>query len=177
MKKFLLPILLVIITTTAFTFVKTTITRSAITFKIKNMGIGTGGSVSGLQADVNFNPADPSSSTIEASVDAVSINTDNSSRDEHLRSEDYFDAARYPKITLKSVSFKHNSGNNYTGQFNLTIKGKTKQVEIPFTYTQTGNAAAFKGSVKLNRLDYGVGSSSMILANEVTVNIEAGVVN
>jgi polyisoprenoid-binding protein YceI len=177
MKKFLLPILLVIITTTAFTFVHTTITRSAITFKVKNMGIGTGGSVSGLQADVNFNAADPSSSTIEASVDASSINTDNSSRDEHLKSEDYFDVAHYPKITLKSVSFKHNSGNNYTGQFNLTIKGKTKPVEIPFTYTQTGNAAAFKGSFKLNRLDYGIGSSSMILANEVTVTIDAGVVN
>jgi polyisoprenoid-binding protein YceI len=176
MKKFFLPILLVIITTTAFTFVNTTVTRSAITFKIKNMGIGTGGSVSSLQADVNFNPADPSSSTIEASVDAGSINTDNSSRDEHLRSEDYFDVARYPKITLKSVSFKHISGNSYTGQFNLTIKGKTKPVEIPFTYTQTGNTAVFKGSFKLNRLDYGVGSSSMILANEVTV-IDAGVVN
>jgi len=175
MKKILLPILLVIITTTAFTFVNTTVTRSAITFKVKNMGIGTGGSVGGLQADVNFNPADPSSSTIEASVDANSINTDNSSRDEHLRSEDYFDVARYPKITLKSVSFKHTSGNNYTGQFNLTIKGKTKSVEIPFTYTQTGNTSAFKGSFKLNRLDYGIGSSSMILANEVTVTVDAGV--
>jgi polyisoprenoid-binding protein YceI len=177
MKKFLLPILLITLATTAFTYVNSTITRSVITFKTRNMGIGVNGSIGGLQADVHFNPTDPATSTIEASVDVNSINTDNSSRDEHLRSEDYFDMAHYPKITLKSVSFKHNSGNNYTGQFNLTIKGKTKPVEIPFTYAQTGNTAAFKGSFKLNRLDYGVGSSSMILANEVTVNIDAGVVN
>lgn len=175
MKKFLLPILLIILTTTAFTYINSTVTRSIITFKTRNMGIGVDGAIGGLQANVNFNPSDPAASAIEASVDANSINTDNSSRDEHLRSEDYFDVAHYPKITLKSVSFKHSNGNNYTGQFNLTIKGKTKPVEIPFTYTQTGNTSAFKGSFKLNRLDYGIGGSSMILANEVTVSIDAGV--
>jgi polyisoprenoid-binding protein YceI len=175
MKKLLLPILLIIITTTAFTFVNKTVTRSAITFKTRNMGIGVNGSISGLQADAHFNPADPALGTIEAYVDANSINTDNSGRDEHLKREDYFDAAHYPKITLKSVSLKHKSGDNYTGQFNLTIKGKTKLVDIPFTFTQTGNTSAFKGSFKLNRLDYGVGSSSMILSNEVTVNIDAEV--
>ncbi|MDB4921191.1 YceI family protein [Mucilaginibacter sp.] len=175
MKKFLLPILLIIITTTAFTYINSTITRSVITFKTRNMGIGVDGTISGLQADVHFNPSDPATSTIDASVDANSINTDNSSRDEHLRGEDYFDVAHYPKITLKSVSFKHKNGDNYTGQFNLNIKGKSKLVDIPFTYTQTGNTSSFKGSFKLNRLDYGIGSSSLVLADEVTVNIDAGV--
>ena len=175
MKKFLLPILLIVITTTAFTYINSSITRSAITFKTRNMGIGVDGAISGLQADVRFNPADLATSVIDASVDANSINTDNSSRDEHLRGEDYFDATHYPKITLKSVSFKHKSGNNYTGQFNLTIKGKSKLVDIPFTSTQSGNNTTFKGSFKLNRLDYGVGSSSLVLADEVTVNIDAGV--
>ncbi len=139
------------------------------------MGIGVDGTIGGLQADVHFNPADVTNSTIEASVDANTINTDNSSRDEHLRSEDFFDVAHYPKLILKSVSFKHGNGNNYTGRFNLTIKGKTKLVEIPFTYTQSNNTGAFKGSFKLNRRDYGVGSSSLVLADEVTVNIDAAV--
>jgi polyisoprenoid-binding protein YceI len=175
MKKNLLPILLIIIITSAFTSVNSTVTRSAITFKTKNMGIGVEGTVGGLQADVHFNPADPASSTIEASVDASSINTGNSGRDEHLHDEDFFDAARYPRITLKSISFKHRSGDSYTGRFNLTIKGKTKEVEIPFTFSQTSAASIFKGSFKINRLDYGVGSSSLVLADEVTVNIDAGV--
>lgn len=174
MKKFLLPILLIVITATAFTY-NGTVTRSAISFKTKNMGIGVNGTVGGLQADVHFNPANPASSTIEASVEAATVNTDNSSRDEHLHGEDFFDVAHYAKITLKSVSIKHRSGNNYIGQFNLTIKGKTKLIDIPFTCTQTGNSTVFKSSFKINRLDYGVGTSSLVLADEVTVNIDAEV--
>src|ERR1700761_2167940 len=119
MKKFLLPIFLIIVSSTAFRYLNSTVTRSAITFKTKNMGIGVSGTIGGLQANVHFNAADLATSTIEASVDASTINTDNSSRDEHLHGEAFFDVAHYPKITLKSVSIKHRSGNNYTGQFNL----------------------------------------------------------
>lgn len=172
MKKFLLPILLVILAITAFTGANSTVARSAISFKIKNMGIGTNGTVAGLQADVHFNPEDPASGTMEASVDANSINTDNTSRDEHLKEAEYFDVAHYPKITLKSISFKRKNGNNYTGLFNLTIKDKTRQVEIPFSYSQKENTSTFKGAFKLNRLNYGVGGNSLILSDEVTVMID-----
>ncbi|MGZ3871718.1 MAG: YceI family protein [Mucilaginibacter sp.] len=173
MKKFLLPILLVILAITAFTRTNSTVASSAISFKIKNMGISTNGTVGGLQADVNFNPADPASGTMEASVDANSINTDNTGRDEHLKEAAYFDVAHYPKITLKSISFKRKGGNNYTGLFNLTIKDKTRQVEIPFSYSQKENTSTFKGTFKLNRLNYGVGGTSLILSDEVTVVIDA----
>jgi polyisoprenoid-binding protein YceI len=173
MKKFIAPLLIIMIACASFTLVKSMVTRSVIALKIKNMGIGVDGAISGLQADIQFSPTNLASSTIEASVDANTINTDNSSRDDHLKGEDFFDVAHYPKITIKSVSFKHKSGNNYTGQFNLTIKGKTKLIEIPFTYTEKGTTGVFKGSFKLNRLDFGVGDSSLILSNDVTVNIDA----
>lgn len=146
--------------------------RSAVTFEIKNLGIGTGGSINGILTEIHFTPSNLNSSIIEASVDVNTINTDNSSRDEHLRSEDFFDVSHYPKIVLKSVAFKHKSGNNYLGTFTLTIKGKSKQIEIPFTYLEKENAIEFKGSFKINRLDFGVGSKSMILSDEVTVNID-----
>jgi len=175
MKKILLPILLILITASAFTISNSTVIRSVITFKTKNMGIGVNGTIGGLQADVHFNAADPTASTVEASVDASTISTGNSSRDEHLHGEDFFDVAHYPRITLKSISFKHRSGDNYTGQFNLTIKGKTKKVEFPFSVTQTASGSAFKGSFKINRLDYGVGSTSLVLSDEVTVTIDAEV--
>ena len=175
MKKFVLPLFIIMITSAGYSFVKSKVTRSAITFKTKNMGIGVDGTMAGLQADVQFNAANLSSSTIGASVDANTINTDNSSRDDHLKGEDFFDVSHYPKITIKSVSFKHKSGNNYTGQFNLTIKGKTKLIEIPFTFSEKDNTQAFKGSFKLNRLDFGIGDGSMILSDEVTVNIDAEV--
>jgi len=151
---------------------QTPVTRSAITFEIKNLGINTGGSIGGLVTKVNFTPSNLTASGIEASVDVNTINTDNSSRDEHLRSADFFDVARYPKISLKSVAFKHKSGNNYTGTFILTIKDKSKQIEMPFTFSDKENAIEFKGTFKINRLDFGVGGESMILSNDVTVNID-----
>jgi polyisoprenoid-binding protein YceI len=173
MKKFVCFLVLIIVACAAFTPAKNSVTHSAITFQTRNMGIGVGGSIGGLQAELKFNATNLAASTIEASVDANTINTDNSSRDDHLKGEDFFDVAHYPRISLKSVSFKHKNGNNNTGQFNLTMKGKTKLVEIPFSYTEKGNTSAFKGSFKLNRLDFGVGDGSLILADEVTVNIDA----
>ncbi len=137
------------------------------------MGIGVTGTLGGLQLESKFNPADLASSSINASVETNTINSDNSSRDEHLHKEEFFDVAHYPKITLKSISFTHKSGNNYVGQFNLTIKDKTKQVEIPFTYTDKGSSASFNGAFKINRLDYGVGGNSLILSNDVNITIVA----
>lgn len=148
------------------------IKHTSITFEIKNLGITTTGAIGGLQTKVHFNPSDLNSSMVEASVDVNTINTGNSSRDEHLRSEDFFDAARFDKISLKSISFKHKSGDNYNGRFVLTMKGRSKQVDIPFTFLDRNNVISFKAAFKLNRLDFGVGSKSMILSDEVTVNID-----
>jgi polyisoprenoid-binding protein YceI len=171
MKKIYTAIILAILVSNSFAQVKSTVTKSEITFKIKNLGINCNGNFSGLQANIQFKPADLATSTIEASVDAASVNTDNGSRDKHLKSEDYFDVATYPKITLKSVSFKHKSGNNYTGNFNVTIRDKTKLIEVPFTYTETGNTAVFNGSFKITRTDFGIGGKNLILSNEATVTV------
>ena len=136
------------------------------------MGISVGGTITGLQAEIHFNPVQLTSSTVTAAVDANTINTDNDSRDEHLKEQDFFDVAHYPKISLKSISFKHKSGNNYSGQFDLTIKGKTKTIEMPFSFSEMGKSVILKGSFKINRLDFGVGDTSLILSNDVTINIE-----
>ena len=151
---------------------KHTITKSAVTFQIKNLGINVGGSFSGLNADINFDPEHPESGSIEASVQANTVNTDNETRDHHLKSDAFFDADKYPEIKMKSVSIKHNSGSNYTGIFNLTIKDKTNQVQVPFTYTENSNDGEFKGTFKIKRTDYGVGGRSMVMANDVTISID-----
>jgi len=175
MKKILPLIIAIILVNASFVLAQNTIVHSAISFKIKNLGINTNGTIGGLQAKVKFSPADVASGTLEASVDVNTINTDNSMRDEHLRKEEFFDPAHYPKITLKSVSFKQKGGNNYSGIFDLTIKGKTKQVEIPFTYIDKGSSITFNGIFKLNRLDFGIGGSSLVMSNEVTVTVDAEV--
>ena len=173
MKKFFAAIILFTVASTGFSFAQTAVSHSVISFKIKNLGINTNGTIGGLQADVHFNPADLATSTLTATVDVATLNTDNNSRDEHLKSEDFFDLAKYPKISLKSVSFKHKSGDSYIGTFNLTIKDKTKQLDIPFTYVDKGSALAFNSAFKINRRDFGVGGSSLILSDEVNITIEA----
>jgi len=173
MKKFALTLINITIVFAGFAMAQSTVTKSSVTFQVRNLGISVTGNVSGLKADIQFNPGNLAIASIDASVDANTISTDNSSRDEHLKEAEFFDPAHYPRIIMKSVSFKHRSGSNYTGFFNLTIKNKTKLVEVPFVFMQKGSAMTFKGSFKINRLDFGVGDSSLILSNEVTVDIEA----
>ncbi|WDF55032.1 YceI family protein [Mucilaginibacter sp. KACC 22063] len=171
MKKYIL-ITLMLAATVAFAQVKQTVTRSSVKYQIKNMGINTDGVFGEVAADIRFDDAHLNTSSIDASIDAASINSENNMRDNHLKSNDYFDVQKYPKITMKSVSFKRKSAGNYTGVFNVTIKDKTKSIEVPFTYTEKGEAAVFKGSFKINRQDFGVGGKSLMLSNEATITIE-----
>src|SRR3954470_3244731 len=97
---------------------KVVILKNSIKFQLKNLGINTGGSINGLTATMVFNPENLAASSIEAVLDVNSINTDNDLRDSHLRGEEYFDIAKYPTITMKSVSIKHKGGDKYIGQFN-----------------------------------------------------------
>jgi polyisoprenoid-binding protein YceI len=168
MKNIFAAIALLIISTTAFSQTKS-ISNTKVSFEIKNLGIKTGGTIGGVQGTIAFDPAALTTSKIEATADVNTINTDNSMRDEHLKKDDYFDVAKYPTISMSSVSLKKKSGNNFTGQFNITIKGKTKLVDVPFTYTDN----AFKGSFKINRKDFAIGGNSMTMGDEVTINFEA----
>jgi len=173
MKKILFPLLSFILLGAAFAQAQNTVSHSAISFKFKNLGVYATGTIGGLQATVHFNPANMAQATIDASVDVATINTDNSLRDDHLKSDEFLDVARYAKILIKSVAIVHKSGDKYTGQFNLTIKNKTKLVQIPFTYSTKGDLQTFNGSLKINRLDYGIGGSSLTLSDEITISIEA----
>lgn len=170
-KKYLFILLLFLVNCT-FAQVKQTVTKSTVKFEIKNMGFNTSGTIGGVQAAIVFDPAKAEAGSIEASAEVATLNTDNDLRDEHLRSDSFFDAVKFPKITIKSVSLKHKSGNNYTGQFSVTIKDKTKILEMPFTYTENGSSATFNGILKLKRADFGLGSSSMVLSDDVKVTIE-----
>lgn len=147
------------------------ITTSSVEFKIKNFGVTVDGSLSGLETSLNFAPSNLSKSYIKASVKVNTIKTGIGARDTHLKSDDYFDADKYPNITLESTKFSKLGDNKYSGFFKLTIKNVTKEVSFPFTYTPTKTGGTFSGTFTLNRLDYGVGESSLTLGDIVTVNI------
>ncbi|MEO7212111.1 YceI family protein [Mucilaginibacter sp.] len=172
MRKAFFAIALLIISVTAFGQVKNNVTKSSITFKIKNLGINTGGKIGVMQANVSFDPAKLASSKIDAVADMTTITTDNEMRDNHIKNENYFDVVKYPKITMSSVSFTRKNTDNYIGKFNITIKDKTKVIDVPFSYITNATTAYLNGSFKISRADFGIGGSTMTLADEATINVE-----
>ncbi len=99
---------------------------------------------------------------IDFEVEVSSISTDNDQRDGHLKSEDFFYAEKYPKITFKSTAFEKTGGNNYVLRGNLTMRGVTRPVTLTVKYGGQvvdgyGNTrAGFKVTGTLNRMDYGI---------------------
>ena len=144
---------------------------SFVNFGIKNFGLTVNGSFKNIKGTISFNPANLKASAFNITVDAATVNTDNSSRDSHLKKEEYFDVTRYPKISFSSDKIDKTTTGTYivTGRF--IIKGITKTVAIPFTATPQNNGYLFSGKIQLNRRDYKVGSSSMILSDNLLLSL------
>lgn len=146
--------------------------ESSVRFSLKNFGFKTGGSLDAPEGDIVFNPDDLTKSSFRVTIKAGSINTDNESRDEHLKEETYFDVKNYPLIRFVSSSVKEtDKKGSYQTLGILTVKNKSKEITMPFTVEKNGNGWTFSGSFKINRRDYDVGGSST-LSDEVTVDIK-----
>ncbi|MEM9933154.1 MAG: YceI family protein [Bacteroidota bacterium] len=139
--------------------------QAQIGFTIKNAGFTVDGKMTDLKGNISFNSADMSSSKISLSVAVNTIDTGNKTRDKHLRAEDYFDVETYPRITFTSTGISK-AANGYLVKGRFQIKETTKEVEIPFTFSQN----VFKGEFSINRVDYGVGKKSWILDKTVTIS-------
>ena len=136
---------------------------SAVQFKIKNLGFSVNGSFSGLGGNIQFDPAHPDQSSFDVSVDAASVNTDNSMRDEHLRKENYFDVKTWPRIRFQSTKIlASNKADAFIVSGKLTIKNTTKEISFPFSATASQTGFVFKGSFRINRKDFQIGGSSTI---------------
>lgn len=105
---------------------------------------------------------DFSDAKAQVSIDVNSINTGNEKRDAHLRSPDFFDAEKYPKITFVSKRIEKVGKNRYKLVGDLTMKGVTKEIELDVEYRGTvtdpwGNErAGFKVTGEVNRMDFGI---------------------
>jgi polyisoprenoid-binding protein YceI len=131
------------------------------------------GKVTSVKPDADFTDA-----KVEFSVDAASINTDDEKRDGHLKSADFFDVEKFPKITFVSTSMKPGKvKGTYTLVGNLTMHGVTKAV----TLTAIGASKivkdpygmeryAFKVTGSLNRKDFGLGWNAALEAGGVAVS-------
>jgi polyisoprenoid-binding protein YceI len=140
--------------------------KSKLIFHIKNFGIKTSGVFTALQGQIRFDPEKPAAASFDVSVNAASVNTDNNLRDEHLRSESYFDVKKYPIIRFVSSAV---TAGRKKGEWQLsgklTIKDVTKEISFPFSASPSGNGYLFKGQFSINRKDFHIGGSSPISDN------------
>lgn len=146
--------------------------ESKVTFKIKNFGFNVNGSFAGPTGRIVFDPSALKDAAMDVTIDANSIDTDNNSRDNHLRKQEYFDVANYPRIRFVSTRVAASSKPGTLIVFGrLTIKKTTKDVQIPFSFIKNKTGYTYKGELKLNRRDYEVGGNSTISDN-LTISID-----
>ena len=133
-----------------------------------------------FDAKITTNGADFSDAQVEMTAETGSINTDNEKRDGHLKSGDFFDAAKFPTVTFKSTSFKK-TGSAYKVMGDLTMHGVTKPVELVVTCRTGTNpmskkeVAGFKIAGRITRSEFGIGTSmpSAMLSEEVEITANA----
>jgi polyisoprenoid-binding protein YceI len=148
--------------------------KSSVSFNIKNFGRKVDGTLTGMKADIKFDENHPEKSSFSASIPVNTINTGIRKRDKDLMSDHYFAADKFPTIDFKSKSATKTSS-GYVTKGDLTIKGVTREIEIPFTFKNMGDHGEFLGTLSLDRLDYGVGGKTKILGDDVEIQIKADV--
>src|SRR5580704_6171639 len=105
--------------------------HSGAAFKVRHMMIAhVKGEFTRISGTVNFDEANPFNSTIEVTIDVASIHTREEKRDEHLRSADFFDAAKYPNITFVSKGIAAAGKDTYEVAGDLTMHGVTDQISF-----------------------------------------------
>ena len=139
-----------------------------VVFHVSNAGLDVEGTVAGIEADIKFQKNKPNKSLFTATATSATIQTGIKLRDKHLKKPDYFDSEKYPAIKIVSKQIIK-SKDGFESLSSITIKGVTKDITIPFTFSQTNSKAEFKGSFSLNRLDFGIGEKSIILSDTVEV--------
>ena len=150
--------------------------HSEVQFKVKHLVISTvSGFFKSFEGSVETDGEDFDDASIEFSIDIDSIDTNQSQRDEHLKSPEFFDAATYPHIKFKSTSFKKTSDDEYALKGDLTIKGVTKPVSLDVEFG--GSTADFYGNTKagfeitgkINRKEFGLTWDGVTEAGSVVV--------
>lgn len=151
--------------------------HSEITFKVKHLMItNVTGSFTKFDAAMESSAADFSDAKISFEADIDSISTNNEQRDGHLKSDDFFAADTFPKLSFTSTSFNKLSDSEYLLKGNLTIRGNSKPVELAVEYGGTVTdpygqvKAGFEIGGKISRKEFGLTWSATTEAGGVVVS-------
>jgi polyisoprenoid-binding protein YceI len=162
--------------------------HTQVEFSAKHLGMMTvRGNFNEVSATGNLDPEHPERSTVEATINTVSIRTHNEQRDKDLRSSNFLEIEKYPTMTFKSTKIEHVGGDKYKVTGDLTIKGTTKTITLnavkygEFNDPQMGHRIGYAAETQINRKDFGMNFEAMldgrfVVSNEIQINIEGELV-
>jgi polyisoprenoid-binding protein YceI len=158
--------------------------HGSLKFSVVHMMVSdVDGSFKSFDATIKSKKEDFSDAVVELNADISSISTDNEQRDGHLKSADFFDAAKFPKLNFKSVTFTKVADKKYKVVGNLTMHGVTRSTTLEATMKGMTEhpmmkkmVAGFKVSGTIKRSDFGIGASTptAVVSDEVEIvsNVE-----
>lgn len=143
---------------------------SDVTFQATSRLMNADGRFHRLSGEVVADPKDFRSAKVSLSIEAASIDTGIGMRDNHLRSEDFFDVKQFPTITFESARVE-GAGGRVTVVGRLTIHGVTREVAVPVDVNVTDTALMASGELVVNRRDFGLSYQSFLnpIGNDVRV--------
>lgn len=178
MKKYLLTFLVALISLGSFAQEWVLDKAHAnVSFSIVHLKISeVDGKFETFDAKVTSAKEDFTDAVFEFTGDIASINTGNKFRDNDLRSDNYFDAEKFPAMTFKSTSISHLGGTKYKLTGNMTIKGVTKPITLDAVIrgpieVRGSKKIGIKADGVINRIDFGVGKSGPVLDDEVVFKV------
>jgi len=159
--------------------------HSSASFSVSHMVVGTArGRIGGIAGTVTFSPKNITKAKVDVTLDAKTVNTDDEKRDAHLRSADFFDVEKHPKIRFVSKAVKKAKGGKWDIVGDLTMRGVTKEVVLTGTVSDVVKSpwgklvVAVSAATKINRHDFGVSWSKkldaggLVVGDEVTISLE-----
>jgi polyisoprenoid-binding protein YceI len=151
--------------------------HTGVKFTVTHMMISeVEGSFKSFNGTMLSSKPDFTDAQIDFTVDVASISTDNEMRDKHLKSDDFFNAEKFPVMTFKSSSFKKLGEKKHELTGDLTMRDVTKKVKFDVTYggqikDRSGKSkAGFKATATINRLDYGLKWNALTEAGGAVVS-------
>jgi len=146
---------------------------AVVDFRIRNAGMAVKGTFDSVEIRLEHREKTWKDARLSGRVYAASVDTGNGLRDKHLRDENYFDIQTYPWITMESTALKHTENGQLEGTFRITLKGRTKEITLPLTYSESGNTLTLLAEFELDRREFGVGGRSLILSDRVRIFVKA----
>jgi len=161
--------------------------HSEAAFQVRHLVTKVRGRFTDFEGQVRIDRERPEASSVEFSIDAASVDTDVADRDTHLKSPDFFDVAKYPRITFVSARIRPRGDDRYDVTGTLTMRGVAREVTLPVSFLGSardpwGNErVGFELETKVDRKDYGMvfnaalDNGGLLLGDEVriTVNLQA----